>query len=66
MKLRLVHLATSKDFFGLYDVAVLVNGKEYSYTVRTKYEVDRFVKVMRYQPGKALNLLKKGNISERQ
>jgi hypothetical protein len=56
-------LAVSKDYFGLFDVTVRVDDKrEYTFVVRSQHEVDAVIREMRYKPGKALNMLKKGNV----
>jgi hypothetical protein len=63
--IKVQHLQTKKDFFGLHDVTVVVNGSgEYTYTLGSEHEVDVFVAKMRFHPGRALNYLKKIKIGE--
>jgi len=58
--IRLKHLSTTKDWTGLFEVTVVVNGKAtYTYVVRSQFDVDEFEKKLWKHPGSALNWLKK-------
>lgn len=54
-----------KDFTGLIDVTVVVNGKkEYTFTLSSQYDLDEFERLLKHNPGKALNWLKKVKINK--
>lgn len=62
--MKLLHLSTTKDCFGVIDVTVRVNGKkEYTFSVTSQHDVDTFLEQLHYHPGKALNYLKKVKIN---
>lgn len=53
-----------KDFTGLIDVTVVVNGKkEYTFTLSSQYDLDEFERLLKHNPGKALNWLKEVKIN---
>jgi hypothetical protein len=56
--LSVILLSTTKDFWGIYTVTVLVDGKEYKYDMKSYYDVEQFIKLLPFHPGKALNYLK--------
>jgi hypothetical protein len=61
--MRIILLSAVKDWTGLIDVTVRVNGKkDYTFTVSSQYDVDEFEKLLKHNPGKALNWLKKVKI----
>ncbi len=62
--LSVILLSITKDFWGIYTVTVLVNGKEYKYDMKSYYDVEQFTKLMTFHPGKALNYLKHSCIKE--
>ena len=63
MKLFVVSIV--KDWTGLIDVTVRVNGKkDYTFTVKSQFDVDEFEKLLIHNPGKALNWLKKVKINK--
>ncbi len=63
MKIFIVSIV--KDWTGLIDVTVRVNGKkDYTFTVKSQFDVDEFERLLAHNPGKALNWLKKTKIKE--
>lgn len=59
-KLTISLLSKTKDFFGIWEVCVLINGKEYTYPVTSEYAVEKFERLLRGphpKPGKALHML---------
>jgi hypothetical protein len=63
--MKLTHLSTSIDCFGIHEVTVRVDGKkDYTFPLRSEYEVDEFLEEMKHRPGKALNWLKKVAIKD--
>ena len=53
-----------KNFTGLIDVTVVVNGKkEYTFTLSSQYDLDEFERLLKHNPGKALNWLKEVKIN---
>lgn len=61
--MKVLHLSTTKDCFGIWDVCVRVNGvKEYTFPLCCEDDVDEFLRLLRFHPGKALNHLKKVKI----
>lgn len=61
--MKLLLLCTVKDCFGITDVTVLVNNKkEYTFSLKSEYDVEVFNEKLRFHPGKALNYLKKCSI----
>jgi hypothetical protein len=58
-KLTMKHVASTKDFFGLWEVTVLINGKEYTYPITSEHAVKKIESLLRNRhPGKALNVLR--------
>lgn len=58
-KLSLTHLATSLDTFGVWDVCVLINDKEYTYSLSSEYGYKVFLRYYKMnRPGRALHTLK--------
>jgi hypothetical protein len=54
----------SKDFFGVFTVQAWVDAKQYTYVLGSEYAIRQVQKLIRqHRPGKALNMLKKFNIS---
>lgn len=52
-----------KDFFGVWEVSILIDGKEYTYPISSEFALKKFevlLKKRRY--GKALNILKQFKI----
>lgn len=49
---------------GLYHVSVLVNDKEYTFTLNSEYAYSQYRKLLKHRPGAALNMLKKWNMEE--
>ena len=62
--LTLLLTSKTKDFFGVWKVNVLINGKEYSYSIPSEFAVEEFERLVLHTPGKALNLLKTFNLKE--
>ena len=47
----------------MIDVTVRVNDKkDYTFTLSSQFDVDEFEKLLKFNPGKALNWLKKNKI----
>jgi hypothetical protein len=62
--MRFVHLSTVKELSGLYSVDVLINGREYSYTLRSFKDMRMFMTMLSHGwYGRALNFLKKYDVS---
>ena len=53
-----------RDFFGVWQVDVILNGKEYSYSIPSEFAVEEFERLVLHTPGKAINWLKKFNLKE--
>ena len=63
--MRLFVVSIVKDWTGLIDVTVRVNGKkDYTFTVKSQFDLDEFERLLVHSPGKALNWLKKVKINE--
>ena len=63
--MKLFILSIMKDWTGLIDVTVRVNGKkDYTFTVSSQFDVDEFERLLKHNPGKALNWLKKVKIKK--
>jgi hypothetical protein len=63
-KLTLCLTSEVEDFFGVIEVCVLLNGKEYTYPINSKFALEKFKKLLgKNQPGKALDVLKKFKLS---
>jgi hypothetical protein len=58
--MRLIELSMQYD--GLYNVDVLVDNQEYSFSLSSEYAYRMFRKLAKHKPGAALNLLKKWNM----
>jgi hypothetical protein len=64
--LTLCLVSKIKDYFGLWEVNVLINKKEYTFLIPSEYAVEKFERMSKCFPGRALNLLKKFNIKEKE
>lgn len=63
MKLFIVSIV--KDWTGLIDVTVRVNGKkDYTFTLSSQFDLEEFEKMLKFNPGKALNYLKDRNVNK--
>lgn len=52
-----------KDWSGMSEVTVLIDQKkEYTFVLKTDFEVEEFKKLNRFNSGKALNYLKDRNV----
>lgn len=61
--MKIFIVSAVKDWTGLIDVTVRVNGKkDYTFTLSSQFDVDEFEKLLKFNPGKALNWLKKNKI----
>lgn len=61
----LLHTSTSKDMFGVYHIQVMVGSKAYSFCLNSEKGLRTFnYYYQRGWTGKALNVLKKMNISK--
>jgi|GEM_PF-4064087 hypothetical protein len=57
--MNLIHLGTTKNEFGLYEIKILIERKQYSYKLDSEYVVRKFEYFYKKGwSGKALNLLK--------
>ena len=64
-KLTLCLESIHKDFFGLYWIVALINGKPYNYCISSEYAVRTIEKNIRIKRcGKALKILNAFNIRE--
>jgi len=64
-KLTLCLECISKDFFGVFKIDALVNGKTYTFHTSSEYSVRKVEELIKKRrPGKALNLLKLFNLKE--
>ena len=53
-----------KDFFGVYEVAVVINGKPYTYPVGSEFIVKKVQKLIKFKHfGKVINLLRQFKIT---
>jgi hypothetical protein len=58
--MKLQHLSTERDCFGVFDVCVRVDSKkDYTFSLPSEYAMEEFLRLLCYHPGKALNYLKK-------
>jgi len=63
-KLTCLLTSETKDFFGVWEVEVLVNGKTYTFPISSEFLLRKFKSLLyRHKPGKALALLKKAKIT---
>jgi hypothetical protein len=47
-----------KDFMGVWEVGVLINGKAYTYSISSEWAVEEFERLLRKRkPGRALKVL---------
>lgn len=54
-----------KYYTGVIEISMFINdSKEYTFSVRSQHDVDTFTRLSKYNPGKALNWLKKNCIKE--
>lgn len=62
--MKLTVISVAKDWTGLIDVTVRVNGKkDYTFTLSSQYDLDEFERLSKHNPGKALNWLKEVKIN---
>ena len=61
-KLTICLTAKRKDFFSVWEMDVLINGKEYTYSIPSEFAVEEFERIALHTPGKAINWLKKFNL----
>jgi hypothetical protein len=60
LKVKLLHLSTTIDCFGVHEVLVRVdNKKDYTFSLKSDYDLRQFLEELRHHPGKALNYLKR-------
>lgn len=65
MPLKLQHVSTVHDMFGVWDITVVVNSsKEYVFSLKSEYDVEEFMKLYYHHPEMALNYLKRYCIRE--
>lgn len=63
--MKLIIVSIAKDWTGLIDLTVRVNEKkDYTFTLSSQYDLDEFERLLKHNPGKALNWLKKVKIKE--
>jgi hypothetical protein len=63
--MKLVVISAMKDWTGLIDVTVRVNGKkDYTFTLSSQFDLDEFERIVEHNPGKALNWLKQVKVKE--
>lgn len=66
-RLSVTHLSTSLDLFGVWDVVILINDKEYTYSIYSEYGYRMFIRFLNVnRPGKAINTLKRFSIKEKE
>ena len=65
-KITVCLTSKSRDFFGVWSVDVLINSKEYTYSIPSEFAVEEFERLCKKTPGKALNWLKKFNLKEKE
>lgn len=64
-KISLQHMATIIDIFGVYEIFIRINGREYWYFLSSEYAYRRFNKYLKNGSyGKALGILRKFNHPE--
>jgi len=63
--MKLIITSIKHDFTGLIDVDLLVDGKEYSFVLGSENDLEGFVRLAKYKPGKALCFVKKVNLNKR-
>lgn len=63
--MNLILTFIKRNFDGIHDVTVNINGKDYTYHLKYRQDVDLFNKYYnRGYKGKALNVLRKNNVKE--
>ncbi len=63
--MRIFIVSVVKDWTGLIDATVRVNGKkDYTFTLSSQFDLEEFEKMLKFNPGKALNYLKDRNVSK--
>jgi len=61
--MKIFIVSVMKDWTGLIDVTVRVNGKkDYTFTLSSQFDFEEFERLLKHNPGKALNWLKKTEI----
>jgi len=60
--MRIFIVSVVKDWTGLIDVTVRVNGKDYTFTLSSQFDFEEFERLLKHNPGKALNWLKRTKI----
>jgi len=59
--MKLTELSLVND--GLYHVSVLIDNKEYAFTLNSEFAYRQYRKLLKYRPGAALDVLKKWDIA---
>lgn len=63
-KLTICLVSKIRDCFGVIEVCVLINGKEYTYPISSEFKLRKIESLLyRKKPGKALNLLRDAKIT---
>lgn len=58
-KLTICLIAETKDSFGVIEVSIKINGKDFTYPITSEFALRKFKSLLRrHKPGKALHLLK--------
>ena len=61
--MRIFIVSVVKDWTGSIDVTVRVNGKkDYTFTLSSQFDFEEFERLLKHNPGRALNWLKKAKI----
>ncbi len=62
-KLCVSIISKIKDFFGVWEVSIFINTKEYKYFLNSTFKVEQVEKLIRkHKPGKAINFLRQNNL----
>lgn len=64
-KLNVILISSIRDFFGFWVIDILINGKQYTYSLTSEAALNSFNLLIKHRrPGKALAVLKKFNREE--
>jgi hypothetical protein len=62
--LNICLISKVRDFNGIWEVSILLNGKAYTYPITSEFAVRKFESLLyRHKPGRALEILRKFKIT---
>jgi len=63
--MKLIIQSVERDFFGVFHLSILIDGKEYSFHISSEFALRQANLAMKkHRPGRALNILKQFNHKE--